>query len=657
MNYPHDSKRVMGVLIPLAALRSDSSIGCGEFADLPGLAEWCRSAGLKLIQLLPVNDTGGESSPYSALSAYALHPLYVRITDLPELSHLPARTRNSIDLALEKMRSDYEGTARFDYTGVIIGKLNILRIIFEESREAILSSTELKKFVQSNAWVRPYSVFRALKEHNHQKAWTQWEEFQDSDAATVNKLWNRASLKHATRFYAWLQMRLTEQFRTASEAVSALGVALKGDIPILMNEDSVDAWYNSEVFRPEQRAGAPPDMFSELGQNWGFPIYNWQHLEANDFEWWRERLRQAARFYHAYRIDHVLGFFRIWAIPARNFSGILGFFWPQKGITREVLHRSGFDDSRIRWLSEPHVSGEALRHVFGDDLSELEPSVLCRIEGENLYLFSDGIAGESDLSALSSLDSEQRDRLLAHYRDRAFVEMPDGTLAPTWFFRECSRYRTLEPDEQERLESIVAEHERSSNQLWADHGRRLLQFMRESTEMLTCAEDLGVVPEAVPRVLDELGVLSLRIPRWSHYWDKPGEPLIPFNEYPEASVCAPSVHDTSTMRGWWHTEEGREQLWNSLGEAKPCPTTFDPGTARAVYRAFAACNSRIVVFQLQDFLALTPELTHADPAEERINIPGTSSAFNWTWRMPVTIETLRIHPVLAGEVRALADSR
>lgn len=659
MKYPHDTRRVTGILIPLAALRSQHSIGCGEFADLPELARWCASAGLTLIQLLPVNDTGSESSPYSALSAYALHPLYLRITDLPEIDHISLQLRNSLDVAMRKLRHDQDDAARFDYQEVLIGKVNLLRTIYEERRETICNSEELAEFVTDNSWVRAYSVFRALKDRNHQRAWSQWDTHRDIESSVIQDLWDDGSLRSACRYYAWLQLRLAQQFRAASDGVAAEGIALKGDIPILMNEDSVDAWFNRDVFRPNLRAGAPPDMFSDLGQNWGFPIYNWKHLEQNDFEWWRERLRQAARYYHAYRIDHVLGFFRIWAIPAGNYSGILGFFWPQSGISREMLQEIGFDEGRIRWLAQPHIGGEEARAVCGAAFPTLEETVLKRIADQDLFLFADSITGESSITNadLPTLTDAHREWLLAQFRDRALVEMPDGTFAPTWTFRECSRYQALHQEEQDRFERLVAREGSNSNDLWAEHGRHLLSFMRKTTDMLTCAEDLGVVPEAVPRILGELDVLSLRIPRWSHYWDQPGQPLIPLDEYPEASVCAPSVHDTSTMRDWWQNEDGREQLWETLGFSGPCPISFDPAIARATYRAFAACNSRILVFQLQDLLALTPELIHADPTEERINIPGTSNRFNWTWRMPATIEALQDHPVLTREVRALAESR
>ena len=656
MKYPHGTSRINGVLVPLAALRSELSCGCGEFADLPALGAWCAETGQRIVQLLPVNDTGSQSSPYSALSAFALHPIYVRISDLPEYAQLASHARAEVDAGLEELRHQQEAPARFDYEAVLGAKEQLLRRIYDEQQESILTDRSLSAFLRSNAWVKAYAIFRTLKGAQDGLPWTAWGEHREMDQAGIERLWKRTAMKGETRFHLWLQMRLAEQFGAAATALGEQGVALKGDIPILMNEDSVDAWLERDIFRPELRAGAPPDMFTALGQNWGFPIYNWERLAERDYDWWKDRLQQAARYYHAYRIDHVLGFFRIWAIPSGNWSGIPGFFWPQHGIAREELHENGFDDGRIRWLSEPHMGGPALRDVLGSSFDSLNESVLLQLPGEDLFNFAPEVSGEQQISDLD-LPQEQRDWLLEQWRDRVLLELPDGRLAPTWTFRDCSRYQTLIDSEKDRFEGLVAARGADSNELWADHGRRILTIMRDSTSMLPCAEDLGVVPNAVPRVLGSLGILGLVIPRWAHYWDQPGQPLIPFHEYAELSVCAPSVHDTSTMRGWWEQEDGRDQLWRHIGMDEPAPQHFDPASARAVYRAMLKAPSRIVVFQLQDLLALAPETLHSNPDQERVNIPGSYNSFNWTWRMPITLEQLRSQATLNAEVSGLSEIR
>lgn len=656
MKYPHGTERVSGILVPVAALRSEHSCGCGEFADLVPLAAWCARTGQKIIQLLPVNDTGSQSSPYSALSAFALHPIYLRITDLPEYDRLPTAVREAVDHRIAELRDTHEAPARFDYDAVLRTKEAILRDIYHVAQDSILGGSELTGFLRKNAWAKAYAVFRTLKDRAEQKPWTEWPEYRDIDDETLDRLWKRQSMRDETRFHVWLQLRAAEQFARAADAVADAGVALKGDIPILMNEDSVDAWYDRDIFHRDLLAGAPPDMFSELGQNWGFPIYNWQRLAERDYDWWKARLQQASRYYHAYRIDHVLGFFRIWTIRRGNWSGIPGFFWPQHGIDRRELAEAGFDDGRLRWLAEPHLSGEQLRETLGSTFYSISDHVFRQLPGEDLYLFAPEITGEQALSDLA-IPQEQRDWLLAQWRDRALLELPDGRLAPTWTFRDCSRYQSLMDSEKDRFEALVAARSADSNELWAHHGREILAVMQGATDMLPCAEDLGVVPDAVPRVLGKLGILGLRIPRWAHYWDRPGEPLIPFHEYPELTVCAPSVHDTSTMRGWWEQESGRDELWATIGLDGPCPATFDPATAREVYRAILKSTSRIVVFQLQDLLALAPETLHDDPQQERVNVPGTYNDFNWTWRMPLTIEQLGAHATLTAEVSALSAVR
>lgn len=656
MHYPHASRRVAGVLVPVSALRSEHSAGCGEFADLPALGTWCRDVGLALIQILPVNDTGSDSSPYSALSAFALHPIYVRIRDIPELVDAPSDLRASVAARTTELGRASTASGRFSYTTVVATKLEILRTVFDRRAVEITKSAALGDFVERNEWIPGYAVYRALKDRFNGAHWREWPAHSSGDADSIRRLWNDDELRDDTRFHAWVQMRLAEQLKGAATELDKMGVALKGDIPILMNDDSADVWQNPEVFRTELRAGAPPDMFSDLGQNWGFPIYNWQRLESEDYSWWRNRLALADQVYHAFRIDHVLGFFRIWAIPASHSSGALGFFWPQHGLTTDQLAEAGFDEGRVRWLAEPHMTGAELREALGESVDSLLGSVLRRLGSQDLYNFSEEVAGERDLEQLD-LPDDRKGRLLAFYRDRAFVRLPDGAYAPAWTFRDCSRFQRLAGHERERLEDLVASRGAASNELWASHGRTVLGELQQSVSMLACAEDLGVVPEAVPRVLGELGILGLRIPRWTADWDAPGQPLIPFHRYPELSVCAPSVHDTSTMRGWWETESGREALWGMIAGDAPCPTTFDPETARTVLGAIMKCGSRIVVLAIQDLFGLVEGIQSEDPADDRVNVPGTYNEFNWTWRMPLKLNELRGDATLATQVKELVAQR
>ena len=654
MQYPHGTARVGGILTPLAAIPSDQSIGCGEFPDLVILGRWCNSHGMRLIQLLPVNDTGTQSSPYSALSAFALHPIYARVADFPEFQD--ADSGGAILAQVDAARAAHKGSGRFAYQSVLSAKMELLRALYTATDAGERSGAEIDAFITEHPWIPSYAVFRYLKEKNAGRSWRYWDSHREAGPDEIKALWNDPALRTDLRFFAWLQMRLSQQLRNAALELDKMGVALKGDIPILMNEDSVDVWADREIFITELRAGAPPDMFSHLGQNWDFPIYNWQRLAERDYDWWRARLREAAQYYHAYRIDHVLGFFRIWAIPRNNFSGIPGFFWPQRGFNREELHAIGFDDGRIRWLAEPHLRGHVLRDVLGESFGRLPPETFAQVGTEDLYLFGPGVRGELDIEQLG-LNREQTEFLLSQFRNRALIALPNGEFAASWTYHACDRFENLFDDEKERLRRLIAHSASESNELWARHAYKLLKVMRDTTEMLTCAENLGVVPEAVPRVLDALGILSLYIPRWAHYWDKEGQPPIPPAEYRPDSVCAPSVHDTSTVRGWWQTESGRDLLWRTLGLPGDAPAVFDAFAARTVYEGFARSASRILVLQIQDLLVFEPRLLHPDVAQERVNVPGSYNDFNWTYRLPILLEEFVRIESIGREVETITAAR
>jgi 4-alpha-glucanotransferase len=645
-----------GLLLPLSALRSENNLGVGEFADLPALARWCRDLGLDLIQLLPVNDTGSESSPYSALSAFALHPLYLRISDLPELADLAADTQQEVSSVCQGIRSEHEPDTRMRYQEFQRRKLEVARLVFDRSDAGSDAKGSLARFAEQNPWVRGYAVFKVLKSRSDERSWREWTDHRDPDDATVQALWEQPEVRSDALFHVWMQLRLEEQFAAASAEVGSLGLLLKGDLPILMNDDSADVWLHRDMFHTNLRAGAPPDMFTARGQNWDLPVYNWDRMARDEYSWWRARLSQAAKFYSAYRIDHVLGFFRVWAIPAANHSGLLGHFVPAVSATTDRLHGAGFDDGRIRWLAEPHLRGDEVRAAFGTEADTVIHEALSQIDGEDLYLFADGIRGERDILRLD-VSERAKEWLLAGFADRSLLPLEDGSFSPSWNFRGCSRYASLSEGERGAFEHLVGELGRESESLWESQGRTLLGFMRGASEMLPCAEDLGVIPAAVPRVLADLRILGLRIPRWARLWDQPRQPYIPPAEYPFLTVCAPSVHDTSTMRGWWEEDDDKQAFWSALGLDGAVPATYDPQVARRVIEAVLRTGSSICVLQLQDLLALTAEIPEVSVDEERVNVPGTVNEFNWGYRMPVPVPELAACAELASVLSPLLAER
>ena len=641
------SKRLLGVVVPVGALRSGSGMGVGEFSDLANFALLCRKMKLGLIQILPVNDTGYESSPYSSLTAFGLHPLYLRIEELEEFKTAGRPVKSRIKEAREK----FDGDKRFSHYQILKEKLEICRTLYDANKASITESANtgnLAKWIEQNSWVKEYAVYRRLKEANKGKSWKVWKEYHTVTGADIENLWKDKSLLEEHLFWVWLQEALDAQFSKASKAIADAGIVLEGDLPILMNEDSCDVWAHPEIFIQELSAGAPPDMYSPDGQNWGFPIYNWEAQEKDNYSWWRKRLAIAGRYYQAYRIDHVLGFFRIWASSREDYSSALGRYAPYMPVTSKDLKNLGYDKGRIRWVSQPHIpTGEllnALRSNWGSLFNDAEVAAaadkifsraLERINNEELWLFKKKIRGEKDIDQLG-LHPAIHKYLLRIFHDRVFYEYEKGKYFPVWYFRDSRAYKSLSENERNALEAMLEKRRVKSEKIWEAQGKKLLSVLVESSSMLPCAEDLGAVPACVPRVLSKLKILGLRVVRWSRFWEKDGQPYVPFDEYPELSVCTPAVHDSSTVREWWEKEANQEQFSGFIG-VPSLPKIYNPGTAKVILSKIAAARSRFRVFQIQDLLHLSNNWYADDPASERVNVPSTSNDFNWTYRLPAQI--------------------
>ncbi|MDR3019491.1 MAG: 4-alpha-glucanotransferase [Treponema sp.] len=650
MSKPAIKKRLIGVAVPVGALRSKNGMGVGEFSDLAKFALLCKKMRVGLIQILPVNDTGFESSPYSSLTAFGLHPLYLRIEELDEFQDASSKIKSRI----KKAKIKFDKDERFSHYLILKEKLEILKALFDDNSADILKSAsggEIYAWIKKNTWVKEYAVYRRLKEANDGKSWKEWEEYQTITTAEIEKLWKDKKLQEEHIFWAWLQYALDIQFSNAAQAVAAAGIILKGDLPILMNEDSCDVWAKGEIFNQELSAGAPPDMYSPEGQNWGFPIYNWEAQESDNFAWWKKRLAIAEKYYKAYRIDHVLGFFRIWASSRHDNSSALGRYVPYMPITTGDLIKLGFDKSRIRWVSRPHIKTKELLDVlrknwggkFTEDDIQTEAkkmftTMLERVNEEELWLFKKKIKGEKDIINLEPHPS-CLDYLIKKWQDRTFLEYQKGKFSAVWYFRESTAYKTLSGEEKKNIEALLAKRNQRSERIWSTLGKKLLSVLVESSPMLACAEDLGAVPACVPKVLSRLKILSLRVTRWFRIWDKNGQPYIPFENYGELSVCTPAVHDSSTVREWWEKETDQQQFASFLG-VPSLPKKYNPGAAKNILTRTAAARSRFRVFQIQDLLHLSNNWYAKDPAKERINVPGTLNDFNWTYRLPARIEEI-----------------
>jgi 4-alpha-glucanotransferase len=649
MRYGDISYFQSGVAVPLFSLYSKQSIGIGEYLDLIPFGRWAAFCNFNIIQLLPVNDTGAESSPYSARSAFALNPVFINVQSVEGSSEYEDE--------IQQGKLEFQKYGKIDYYNISTWKRFVLRKIFDNRYDDLKKDKILLRWIDNNAWAKPYCVYCTLKAQNDERSWKDWKNYRDPTAKDIEALWKKFAKDNL--FQAWMQFEAEKQFSAAVAEVSKMGVRIKGDIPILINEDSADVWADRKYFSLDDRAGAPPDMFSYSGQNWGFPTYRWDVIEKDNFEWWRRRLAQASKFYHAYRIDHVLGFFRIWSIPQQEVTGILGYFNPCVPLTYDKLAAAGFMRETLEYLRRPNYGIDQLREFLGADVDRLAPICFTQLEGhpDRLILKSE-FSSEKAILGMNE-PQEVKDKLLKVYWNRVFVPSGDeNNFYPYWYWYNAPVFFTLPDYEQEKLRNLIKENENAQNGLWEANATKLLSVLSQETDMLVCAEDLGAVPPCVPAVLNKLNILSLRIERWARNWNAPYSPYYDMDEYPRMSVCATSCHDTSTLRGLWQEKDfDRDLYWSHAHLSGKAPEEVTPSVARQILAHVYTTNSLFCILPVQDYFALSASLSKCAPEEERVNVPGTVGGKNWCYRMPCSVDELMDYSSLSSDIRMLVDVR
>lgn len=695
-------KRKTGVVVPLSALYTKECPAVGDFLALKDFADFCEKCSLSVIQLLPVNDTGTQSSPYSGLSAYALHPMYIRIDALPEFAEAYKRD-TAFAKAYRAFKKEYTYASRFDYDKVCNEKIALLHLLYnfiqkkcagkvkalakkatdktpaeEVKAEPQLTyeqyaakfNGELEDFIRKNSWIVYYSVFKDLKDSAMQASWKSWpNEFREIERKKIELRWNNKAHRSSHNFFVWCQLRAAQQFKDASDYVKAKGITLKGDLPILMNDDSADCWAWPEYFNQEQIAGAPPDGENPLGQNWGFPTYSWNNIAASAFDWWRERVKCAAQYYGAFRIDHILGFFRIWSIARGESTAYLGHTNPYSSFTRTELEALDFDTGRIHWLSQPHIPTSTVEDItWNHDEATAILSTLCeRVGTEELWNFKKDIHTDSQIYAAKCSDDADKDRrikdaLAAKWRDRALIEIQEDTFIPVYSYTASTAWKSLNSEEQEKLKTLFDKNSEKENELWKKQALSTLTPICRETDMIPCAEDLGVNLPCMSEVLKTVGILSLKVVRWTREWSKDGQPYVPFDKMPEMSVCTTSVHDSPTLRQWWNNEKASVEAYlqsvqeNKITEdALPSKDTeFNENIASFCLLSSAKTGSAWFVNPLQDYLFLEQKYYKENQDEERINVPGSVNSFNWTYRIPVSVADLQKDKRLIERIKQVA---
>jgi 4-alpha-glucanotransferase len=647
IHLPNSTWKGAGVSIPVFSLRTKDSMGTGEFADIRMLVDWAHKAGIKLIQILPVNDTSAtatwiDSYPYSAISAFALHPLYLN------LQEMAGKKNGSIIKSLKKTQKQLNSLPDLDYEIVMQTKTETAKELFTIEKEEFLKDPDFKEFFDQNkSWLVPYAAFCYLKELNGSADARKWKTYGKYSKLVIDRLTAPQSKQYdQISYYYFVQFHLYRQLRKSVQYAHENGIILKGDIPIGVYRHSCDTWVSPELYHIDLQAGAPPDPFAIKGQNWGFPTYNWERMAKDSFQWWKNRFAQMAIYFDAFRIDHILGFFRIWSIPLTQIEGIMGHF--EHAIP---VHRVEFDERNIYFdldrYCKPFINEAVLWEYFGPDTEKVKSLYFeeARQGRFNINEFVDTqrkVTEYFEDKTAEPIDIKSREALMNLISNVILFEV-EGSEGKHFHFRismeTTSSFRYLDWNLQNQLRDLyVNYYYRRQDAFWKKEAMKKLPLLKRSTNMLVCGEDLGMVPSCVPDVMKQTGILSLEIQRMPK--DITREFFNPATA-PYLSVVTPSTHDMSTVRGWWEEDRVKTQKFfnEELGQWGEAPYFCDAWINKAIVQQHLHSPAMWSIFQLQDLLGMDENIRRENPNDERINVPAIPNYY-WRYRIHIYLEDL-----------------
>lgn len=656
--------RMAGVAIPVFSLRSEHSCGVGDFGDLGRLADWCHDTGMSVVQLLPVNDTTkqhswADSYPNNIISVHALHPQYC---DLEEAGPLADEDQMR---AFARRRAELNNLGYCDYEAVERVKTDYLRRLYDERRPLryvggdrlyTADDEELASFLDDNRdWLVPYAAFCLLRDRHRTARFTDWGD----DAVYSRQRAEQLCADEAAGFTFYVQYLLHRQLSAAVSHARSLGVIFMGDIPVGVSLDSAEVWANASLFHRDCQMGSMPDSANPRGQNWCFPTYNWESMEADGYRWWHRRLRHMGRYFAASRIDHVLGAFRVWEIPADCLDGQLGHFSPAMPFCGEEIEYFGLT-FRHDFLVRPFINDAVVDSLFGIHANFVRDHYLQR-EGYGIYSLRDEVSTQRKIQALFDGKGDEnsqwiRDGLCRLVTNVLFTEdsRRPGFYHPRVKAYEMPVFEALKAADRNAFMRLYNDYyyERH-NALWEQMALRHLSGMLRGCRMLVCGEDLGQLPECVPHVLDALRILSLEVQTLPK---RKGFDFAHLESYPYLSVATISTHDMPPMRLWWEENPTMAQRYYTSMMQKDGrhPDTLTPVLAEEIIARHLYCPSMACVIAFQDWMALDADLRAREPRGERINVPGDS--FNhWSYRMHLTLEQLREADTLNKKIRLMIE--
>lgn len=656
--FPLYDVRLAGMLVPVFSLRSEGSFGVGDFGDLKKMVDLVCETGQRVLQILPVNDTTTthswtDSYPYSCISIFAIHPQYADLRQLPALTK--AKQRNDF----EALRQQLNALPQIDYEQVNNAKITYLRLLFAQEGSKVLNSKDFKEFLtEAGQWLVPYAQYCVLRDKYGTACFEQWPDHNTWNEADRAALLNtRSSQYREASFWYYVQFVLHKQLLDAHQYARKSHVVLKGDIPIGVSRYGCDVWTEPRYFNLNGQAGAPPDDFSVNGQNWGFPTYNWDEMLKDGCQWWIRRFQNMAQYFDAYRIDHVLGFFRIWEIPVNAVHGLLGQFQPALGMTREEIESYGLPFHEHQFC-EPFIADWVLDRVFHERADEVKTKYLDHAHDDIWKMKAEYDTQRKVEKAFEGVTEQRelnlRDGLYSLISNVLFVRdhKEEGKYHPRISAQFNFTYEALYDADKASFNRLYNDYfYRRNNQFWYDEAMKKLPVLVQATRMLVCAEDLGMVPDCVSWVMNELRVLSLEIQ------SMPKDPHVRFGHLsrnPYRSVCTFSTHDMATLRQWWDEDASRTQdYFNSmLYHEGNAPHPLPGWLARDVVSRQLASPSMLCVLSIQDWLAMDERIRLDDADAERINIPANPHHY-WRYRMHISLENLMADKSFTESIRNL----
>ncbi|MEP7106891.1 MAG: 4-alpha-glucanotransferase [Ferruginibacter sp.] len=635
-----------GVAIPVFSLRSGNSFGTGEFADIKLLVDWAKISGLKLIQLLPINDTTAthtslDSYPYAAISAFALHPLYLN------LEKVAGNKNTAVIKPLKKKQTELNNLSDVDYEQVMSLKFSVARDLYTLQKDQFLNDAKYFEFFELNRhWLVPYAAFCYLREKYKTADYSRWKSQSIFNETAIQRLASPTQ-KHydSIALHYFIQYHLHLQLKEATAYAHSNGIIVKGDLPIGIYRYGCDAWMAPELYNMNAQAGAPPDDFAIKGQNWGFPTYNWRNMQEDGFAWWRKRFEQMSEYFDAFRIDHILGFFRIWSIPLNSVEGIMGKFVPAIPIHVNELIQQAISFKHHRYC-KPYIPDHIVSERFGGEAEYVKDHFLLWND-DSFQLKPDFDTQRKLEHFFDQQPHSARNQLIKHglfdmLSNVIFFE-EEGSKMQQFHFRinmdQTSSFRELDAHSKQKLKQLYINYFfHRQDDFWKKEAMHKLPDLKRSTNMLVCGEDLGMVPACVPDVMRELGILSLEIQRM------PKDPKKEFfhpADAPYLSVVTPSTHDMSTIRGWWEEDPAKTQRFYNimLGHYGASPFYCEAKINKEIVIQHLYSPAMWSIFQLQDIMGIDENLRRSDPNDERINIPADPKHY-WKYRMHINLEDL-----------------